>query len=194
VLPVVGSVVVMRHGQTAYNREGRMQGQLDIPLDSTGHHQAATAAQALVGAGITRIITSDLSRAQSTAATIAEALGLPLLLDARLREQHYGEWQGLTLAEIAASWPGRREPVDGESLPEVAARAVAAVLEHLPPSGALLVVTHGDTARGLLGRLRGLPEEEWDGLPALGNADWVHVGDTSKVTRVSRRTGESIPA
>ena len=191
----MAQLLVLRHGQTAYNRERRMQGQLDVPLDSEGRRQAEGAARSLQQQGISRVVSSDLSRAWATAATVAASLGLAVRVDARLREQHYGAWQGLTLEEIAAT--GQDAPPGGEPLAHVADRAVAAVRDHLTPEGTLLVVTHGDTARALTGRLLGLPVEEWHRLPTLGNAESLRLatdGGTWHMSRAKPRTGESIPA
>jgi probable phosphoglycerate mutase len=179
-------ILVLRHGQTGWNREQRMQGQLDVPLDAVGREQATQAARALRDVGVTHVVSSDLLRASATATRVADGLRLPVRLDGRLREQHFGSWQGLTLEEIAVRWPGASQPVGGEPLPDVAERARAAVAEHLVPAGTLLVVTHGDTARALLGRLQGLPPEQWDQLPRLGNAAWVQLDRRRDAWRMAR--------
>jgi probable phosphoglycerate mutase len=171
-------VVVLRHGRTASNATGRLQGQLDVPLDDVGRAQAVAVADQLLGAGITAVVSSDLSRARSTADTLGARLGLPVELDARLREQHYGAWQGRTRDEVEDLWPeahaawvaGQGDPVGGEPLADVGERALAAVLAALPGSGTLLVVTHGDTARALLARVQGVPLRD---APALDNCGYA---------------------
>lgn len=177
---MAADVLVLRHGRTSYNAHGRLQGQLDVPLDAAGRRQAEAVAAALVGQGITRVVSSNLQRASRTAAAVGRVLRLPVLLDARLQEQHYGAWQGLTRDEVRERWAaehaawerGVGDPVDGERLTAVADRALAAVEELRPAAGALLVVTHGDVARALLARLQGKAARD---IPALGNTEWTVV-------------------
>ncbi len=116
-------LIVIRHGETAWNRERRLQGQLDIPLNETGRAQARALATALAGEPIDAVYASDLSRAMATAAPLAEVLGLQVRPDARLRERSYGTLQGKTYAEVA------------EYLPEDFARWQARVPDYAPPEG-----------------------------------------------------------
>ncbi len=103
-------------------------------------------------------MSSDLHRARATALSICGRLGLALHEDAGLREQDYGQWQGLTLREIARRWPNEHrawlhhsgDPVGGETLEAVGRRALDAVRFGLEGVATLLVVTHGDTARALI--------------------------------------------
>jgi probable phosphoglycerate mutase len=127
------------------------------------------------------LLTSDLSRAADTAAPLGRALGLPPVVDARLRELHLGEWQGLTGQEARERFPDEhaawRTGQDvrrggGETYREAGERAAACVLEHLPTAGTLVAVTHGGTARAALGVLLELPQETWVRLSPLGNACW----------------------
>ncbi|HEX5476491.1 MAG TPA: histidine phosphatase family protein, partial [Burkholderiales bacterium] len=90
---------LVRHGETAWNAEGRVQGQLDIPLNAHGEGQARAVAQALAGERFDAIYASDLGRVRQTARPAAERLGLPVQLDTRLRERHYGIFQAITYAE-----------------------------------------------------------------------------------------------
>jgi len=131
--PTVLRVLVVRHGQSEWNAVGRWQGQADPPLTELGLHQAAHAAQH-VGA-VDAVVASDLERSLTTAAIIAELIGIgPVLVDEGFRERDAGEWQGLTKAEIAEGWPGylqdRRRPpasvlgVDFEPLPNLGGRWV----------------------------------------------------------------------
>jgi len=96
---------VLRHGQTAWNAEQRIQGHLDMPLNDTGHWQARCLAQALHGETLSAIYSSDLQRARDTAAPLAQAQGLVVQLDAGLRERHFGSFEGHSFAEIEARWP-----------------------------------------------------------------------------------------
>lgn len=99
------TLLLIRHGETAWNAERRIQGQLDVPLSPAGVRQAAQLAQRLAGEPIDAIFTSDLARARMTASPLAAALGIDVIADARLRERHFGVFQGLTVDEIAERWP-----------------------------------------------------------------------------------------
>lgn len=94
------TVYVVRHGATAWNEEGRLQGQTDIPLNVLGRWQAERVAERLSPAGLLSVYSSDLSRASETAATIAERHGVPVQTSSHLRERMLGDWEGLTEAEI----------------------------------------------------------------------------------------------
>ena len=194
----VPRLVVWRHGRTEWNAEGRFQGQLDPPLDDEGRNQAALAAPHLLATGLppeqTVVVSSDLSRAAETAATLTALLGVPLRLDERLREHGMGCWEGLTRDEVAdrfpeqyADWMAGR-PVrgrGGEEPAAVAERALAALLD-LPPASVAVVVTHGGTAGRLLERLLGLGPEHRRVFGALANCAWselVRQGDRWRVIR-----------
>ena len=151
----VTRIVAVRHGETVWNAEMRMQGQLDTRLSARGERQARRTAAALAGEGIEAIVSSDLVRAAATAAAIAEVVGLPVATDAGLRERSFGVFQGWTYAEIDARWPEdaarwRRHdptfaPEGGESLVEFDARAVAALtrIAAAARGRTILVVSHG---------------------------------------------------
>lgn len=150
-------ILLVRHGETAWNAEGRMQGHLDIPLNANGLEQARRLAEALAPSeAIDAIYSSDLARASETARPLARRLGVPLRLMAQLRERHFGAFQGLALDEAQRQWPAdaerwrRREPGwsppgGGESLLQLQARIVDAVTQlaerHLGRGMALF--THG---------------------------------------------------
>jgi probable phosphoglycerate mutase len=148
-------IVAMRHGETVWNAEMRMQGQLDTALSARGRRQAARAAAALADEDIEEIVSSDLARAADTAAAIAGAVGLPVATDQGLRERSFGVFQGYTYAEIDASWPAdaarwRRHdpafaPEGGETLIEFNARAIAAMtaIAARARGRSIVVVTHG---------------------------------------------------
>jgi broad specificity phosphatase PhoE len=150
--------VLIRHGETDWNREGRWQGQADVPLNSHGLEQAASLAQSLNG--LTRldaIYSSDLLRARQTAAALAQAAGLSVRLDPRLREIHQGEWQGLRVEEIEARYshvfhqrsqdPWEVAPPGGETAAQVRGRVKAALNEiaQRHPDGTVAIVSHGFT-------------------------------------------------
>ncbi|MFI5047931.1 MAG: histidine phosphatase family protein [Acidimicrobiia bacterium] len=147
------SVLLVRHGQSTWNAEGRWQGQEDPPLSDVGERQALEAAERL--GPVDAVWTSHLLRARRTAEVVAGVHGLPVRVDARLCERHGGPWQGLTRVEIDARWPGYladgRRPDGYESDAEVSARAVAALadLAAAHDGEEVLVVTHGGVVRTL---------------------------------------------
>ena len=176
--------MLLRHGRTADNHGGRIQGQLDTPLDEVGRRQAAATAPLLAAAAPGVLLSSDLSRARDTALVLAERAGLVPVLDPRLRELHLGTWQGLTSQEARDAHPdehaawraGRDVPRGGgETYQQAGTRAVACLQEHLgavEAGGSLIAVTHGGTARAVIGLLLDLPAPCWGRLVALGNARW----------------------
>ena len=177
-------IVLFRHGRTAHNADGRIQGQLDIELDDLGRAQAVAAAAVLAAADPVVLLSSDLARARDTAEPLGAAAGLTPVLDVRLRELNLGAWQGLTGEQARAQFPaehaawraGRDVPRGGgETYRDAGDRAAACLLEQLPgvPAGGTLVaVTHGGTAKAALGVLLELPTQHWGRLAPLGNACW----------------------
>ncbi len=154
-------LVVIRHGETAWNAAGRMQGHQDIPLNALGLRQAAALAGALAGEGLHRVVASDLQRAWQTAQALAGPLGLPLQAEPGLRERCFGLLEGHTHAEIEARWPVQarrwRErdphfvPEGGESLVSFQARCLAAVdrLAAAHAGETIALVCHGGVLDGL---------------------------------------------
>jgi probable phosphoglycerate mutase len=148
-------VFALRHGQTAWNAEHRIQGHLDVPLDATGHWQAGRLAEALADEGISAIYSSDLQRAWLTAQALARATAAPLATEPALRERGFGRFEGATFAEIDERWPDeaarwrRREPHfgpgGGETLETFYARCVsaAAALAARHPGQTIALVAHG---------------------------------------------------
>lgn len=98
-------IVAIRHGETAWNVDTRIQGHLDIPLNTTGLWQADQVARALADEPIAAIYTSDLQRAHATAQAVARTTGAPLTANPGLRERSFGHFQGRTFAEIEAELP-----------------------------------------------------------------------------------------
>jgi 2,3-bisphosphoglycerate-dependent phosphoglycerate mutase len=129
-------IIAIRHGETSWNVDTRIQGQLDIPLNATGREQAARMADALAGEPVAAVYASDLSRAWETAQFLGRAVGLPVEKEAALRERSFGEFEGKTFAEIeamlpeqAARWRKRDPdfaPHGGESLTTLRDRVVQA--------------------------------------------------------------------
>jgi broad specificity phosphatase PhoE len=100
------TLYLVRHGQTAYNATGRVQGWLDVPLDDVGKMQALSVSRRFANKHISAVYTSPLSRAAETAKAIARTCDREVILDLRLREYNMGDWTGLTGDEIAAAAPG----------------------------------------------------------------------------------------
>jgi broad specificity phosphatase PhoE len=153
-------VYLTRHGQTAYNLEGRFQGQQQIPLDDTGREQALELAERALPYGFAALWCSPLLRARETAAAVALRLGLEPIRDARLMETDAGDWTDRSFEEVNAEAPGlfaafaSADPSfafpGGESFAEQEVR-VAAALERVE-AGPLpaLVVCHGMVIRAAL--------------------------------------------
>ncbi len=99
-------MVLLRHGETDFNVEGRMQGHLDSRLTDAGRKQIRRAAPVLARLRPERLLSSDLQRAPETGDEVGAACGIPVKVDPRLRETHLGRWQGRTAAEIEESRPG----------------------------------------------------------------------------------------
>jgi broad specificity phosphatase PhoE len=171
-------MLLVRHGQSEWNADGRWQGRADPPLTDLGRLQAFHAA-ARVGA-VDVICASPLARALDTSRIISEQLGVgPVVVEPDLVERDAGEWQGLTRAEIDAAWPGYleadRRPPGYEDHDHLVARARGALDRIAVEYGGadVLVVTHG----GLIGALErdaGLP---WERLPNLAGRWLTHQGD-----------------
>ncbi|WP_402469130.1 histidine phosphatase family protein [Isoptericola aurantiacus] len=183
-----GTVVLLRHGRTAYNATLRLQGQIDIPLDEVGRWQAAQGAAALVTSHrAARIVSSDLERAVDTAAAYAELVDLDVLTDPRLRERSFGDWEGLTSEEIAERWPAEHaewrrggEPlgVGAETKADVSRRTGEAVAEHAATLGrdeCLVVVSHGAAVSLAITGLLGLDASTWRGISGMHNVHWSHL-------------------
>ena len=102
----VTRILLVRHGQSVWNADGRWQGQADPPLSDLGVDQAAAAADSDAVDGVRALYSSDLERARHTAQLLGVRLGLDPVVDERLRERHAGAWEGCTRAEIDAGWPG----------------------------------------------------------------------------------------
>ena len=191
--------MLWRHGQTIWNVERRFQGQTDIPLDETGEAQADYAARRLATLRPNAIVSSDLIRAQSTAAPLARLTGLTVTLDKDLRERFGGDWEGLSDEEIAERYPAERatwNPPNGESTVAVADR-VRAALERTAASlaaGQLAVlVSHGAALRLGMERLLGLPEEAFGALGPLSNCSWSVLSQRHDRWRLLEHNAGTLP-
>jgi len=140
----VTELLLVRHGETDWNADGRLQGQTDRPLNDFGRRQAQRLAGDLADEQLDAIYASDLVRARETAEIVGGRLGLPVVLDADLREKDWGTWEGLTAVE--------RDCVEfaGESTEkhqERILRALRRIAERHPDGCRVLVVTHGGSMR-----------------------------------------------
>lgn len=202
-------ILAIRHGETDWNVDNRIQGQLDIGLNAEGRRQAARLARALRGGeSIDAIHASDLSRAQDTAAAIGQAVDRPVALHPGLRERFFGDFQGQRFTEIEARWPEeamrwrRREPdwapPGGESLRAMRERVLDTVhaLAAAHTGGLIVLVSHGGVLDLLYRAATGLDLQAprtwpmantsvnrllWtpQGLSLVGWADTSHLDDAS---------------
>jgi len=152
------TILIARHGETDWNRDGIWQGWADPPLNETGRSQARELADQLRDVPFDAVYASDLRRASETAEIVAAPHGVPVVVDAGLREIDIGSWSGLTRAEIEARFPTGERP-DGETRDEHATRVLAAVerIARANPERRVLLVTHGGTMRALHGHVSDEP-------------------------------------
>jgi broad specificity phosphatase PhoE len=140
----VTTLLLVRHGETDWNAEGRLQGHTDRPLSDFGRRQARQLADELEGEEIEAIYSSDLARARETAEIVGERLGLAVELDPDLREKDWGNWEGLTAVERdRVEFVGESTEAHQERL----LRALRRISERHPGEGRVLVVTHGGSMR-----------------------------------------------
>lgn len=149
-------IIAVRHGETAWNVDARIQGQMDIGLNDTGRWQARRVGAALASEPITAVYSSDLGRAHETAQSIADAAGTEVIPDKGLRERGFGMFEGKTFDEIHETWPDHAQnwrkripdwepPEGGESLLALRAR-VSRTMQELAarhPGEQIVVVAHG---------------------------------------------------
>lgn len=173
-------LILVRHGQTDYNREGRLQGQVDIPLNATGIRQAESLADTVAADPPAVIVASPLGRALETARIISRDTGLEVTTDEAFLERGFGRWEGLKGEEIKHRWPAEHadwrahRPVlglDVEDRPVVGERVAAAcrklVAEH--HGGTVMVVAHGAAITLGITALLGLDTNGFRGLAGLEN-------------------------
>jgi probable phosphoglycerate mutase len=182
--PTVRRLVLLRHGQTAWNAERRAQGHSDVEIDATGHAQAAAVAPYVAAMHPSLLWSSDLSRARETAAYVAAASGLEVRTDPRLREYDLGERTGMTMAEYAVAHPeeyrafraGSYDVVPGgETTAQVAARGDGC--QRLAGRCGVLVA-HGAALKVSVAALLGWPTEAATSLQALDNCGWAELHDS----------------
>ena len=166
------TLLLVRHGETDWNAEGRLQGHTDRPLSDYGRGQARRLAEELEGEELEAIYSSDLARARETAEIVGERLGLPIALEPDLREKDWGTWEGLS--------PVERDRVEfvGESTEahqERMLRALRTIAERHPGNARILVVTHGGSMRRVQTAAMGLA------LPVVENCGrWLCACDNGE--------------
>lgn len=191
------SITLVRHGRTAYNRAGRIQGGIDIPLDETGVWQVRQTAQALnmlyvdgrqhVGQ---MVVSSDLGRAMTTAHAFADTLGLDVHPDSRMRERNFGDWEGMSADELSRQFPedfrswvelrGGELLHGAESKRHVGRRGVEGLAHWSAQAGEqtdLYVFAHGAWIAQTVQTLLGLDQvsNELTGLLSMRNAHWARL-------------------
>lgn len=178
-------VILWRHGRTAWNVAGRVQGQSDIPLDDVGVQQARAAGARLASLQPDRIISSDLQRAAATAAELGALCGVTPELDSRFRELNFGVREGLTWREAWDQFPNEMQAwVDGhehvmpgaETYQQAGERFAAALTSELPSLGkgqTLVIVAHGAVLRTGMNAFLGFPLEQWKLFGGLSNCHWA---------------------
>jgi len=182
-------LLLVRHGQSTWNADGRWQGQADPPLSALGEQQALDAAEHLRGLGLMHVVSSSLERARHTAGLIASSLGLGQVeVDERLIERNFGEFQGLTITEILERWPDHfgesgkvvKSPPGAEEPEDVVARTIDAMVEVAArhEGERVLVVSHGGVIRRLDDHLGAdLPPT----TPNLGGRWWTVDGSSREM-------------
>jgi probable phosphoglycerate mutase len=208
------ALLLIRHGETAWNAEHRIQGHLDIPLSAAGIRQAASLGERLAAEAITAVYSSELARAWLTAVPFAARLGLDINPDSRLRERSFGVFEGLTADEIAARHPEgfrrwrMRDPAwamdQGESGQQLIDRVLSALddIASRHHGETVAVVTHGGVLDVAYRAARGLG---WDAprehlmlnasinrLSAQGSPLALSILDWGDVTHLEQARDESL--
>jgi len=170
---MVDVIYLVRHGETEWNRQQRMQGRLDSRLTTQGREHARINGELLAREAVERMVVSPLGRTRETAQLILDGYPIPVAYDERLVERHSGDWEGLTIDEIAQRYPdewdarGRdpfhHRPPAGENLPDML-RRIAPLADQLQewPVRKLAIVSHGISGRVLLTHFLGLEPAQAD--------------------------------
>jgi len=152
-------LLLVRHGETDWNAEGKLQGHTDRPLNDYGRRQAQALADRLAGESIDAVYASDLSRARETAEILGEQFGLAVVVDPDLREKNWGNWEGLTSEErLHVEFKGETS----EAHRDRTLSAVQRIVER-HPDGRIVVVTHGGSLRRIQAAVSGFA------LPVIEN-------------------------
>jgi probable phosphoglycerate mutase len=182
----VTQLLLVRHGETDWNRDRRFQGHADQPLNDAGREQARALADELAGERIDVVYTSDLVRARETAEIVAARLGAEVLVRSELREIDVGEWEGLSWPEIeerhpegARSWHEHGHGwTSGETYDQLGERIIKALQQIAAdhPAQRVLVVGHGGTVRATRAFIEGLSvADSRRQSPPIGNCEVFRV-------------------
>lgn len=168
------SVLLVRHGQTALNAEGRIRGLADPELDPVGIEQAHATARALRPRGITQVLSSPLQRAAATAQIIADINGLTPTLESAFNDRDYGPWTGHIKADVIEQWGNINNAPSVEPESTVLARAFRALntLTVAPDNGPIAIVTHDAIIRPILASI------QLDIAPHVDTGSWAEISRT----------------
>ncbi|MDQ3628988.1 MAG: histidine phosphatase family protein [Actinomycetota bacterium] len=198
-------LVLWRHGRTAWNAYGRIQGQTDVPLDDVGRAQARDAATRLASLSPTFILSSDLSRAADTATALAELVGLSVARDPRLREMAFGIREGLTHEQAFERHPEAMASLvadpsivleGAESYAEVGKRVAASIADacvRLQPGETGVLVGHGAALRVGICAFLELPEQIWSRFGGFSNCSWAVLEDRRRGWCITEWNAGSLP-
>ena len=200
----MGRWYLVRHGETEWNRSGRIQGHSDVPLSEHGKSQMNMLAKRLADRRFSAVYTSDLSRAIESAETIegtSEAAGQ---IDPDLREFSYGEWEAMTIGEVEAQYPGSlaaRVRLGDNAFAAPGGEDTAQILERVQrfstkavdrhdPDDDILIVAHGGPIRALVVCLLGLPDDRfWRFQVDCGSLSIVSIQENGRVLELWNDTG-----
>lgn len=170
-------IYLIRHGQTDWNVERKIQGQTDIPLNINGKQQAKDAAEEIANLKIDKIISSDLSRAKETAEIINKKVGAKITFDKRLREVNYGNYEGAQIDKFTdEQWKifnETPEKIKGESRQQVYDR-VKSVIDEIKDDENVLVVTHGGSLRMMLYYANNKDSFDMDSYNEFSKDFWIN--------------------
>ncbi len=162
-------IIIIRHGETEWNKTGRFQGHSDVPLSAEGRTQAETLGKNLIVDHVDAIYASDLTRAMETAAPLAARFGLPVISDPQLRELNFGAWEGRNFNDVNAENPNamknfytdpeQADIPESEPFPEFQRRVAGRVREIVAHERGkrVVIVSHGASIRILLADLLSMP-------------------------------------
>jgi broad specificity phosphatase PhoE len=176
-------LILVRHGETAANSEGRLQGQVETELNDRGRGQAERLATAVAKLEPVAVVSSPLRRARETAAAIGSASGLDVEIDERLTELHYGDWEGSRFGELpnGAFDAWRADPTftppGGESLVDLRARVVPCIEDLLERDRPVVAVSHVSPIKAAITWALGVGEE----------TTWRMHLELASISRIDRR-------
>ncbi|MCJ7822803.1 MAG: histidine phosphatase family protein [Armatimonadetes bacterium] len=187
------TLILVRHGETEWNTERRVQGQVDSQLTARGRAQARQAAERLAETDVRAIDSSDSGRARETAELIAAPHGLVIAIHAGLRERSYGILEGKTVEEAAREDTGwleawradrlRLAPPEGETQPELSQRVMSALREIVTahPGEQVVVSTHGGPVKSAVFDILQIPVSSWDRTWIANGSITVLVGTPERL-------------